>query len=232
VRQDSHRYYGSVKNETGGKQMKIKWLGHSCFLLTSSDGVRLVTDPFNEQVGYKVPAVEADIVTTSHDHYDHNYVQALKGNFKHINKPGRYSERGVGIVGIPTFHDEAKGSKRGQNIIFKFSIDGINVCHCGDLGHVLTAEQAKELGPVDVLLVPVGGFYTIDHNEAAAVIKTLQPAVIIPMHFKTAVMDFPIAGVDKFLDRMGGGKETGKQEIELTRENIGIFAGVVVLSFE
>jgi L-ascorbate metabolism protein UlaG (beta-lactamase superfamily) len=211
--------------------MKIKWFGHSCFLLTSSSGVRLVTDPFNEAVGYKVPEVEADIVTTSHDHFDHNYVQAIKGNFRHINKPGRYSERGIEIVGIPTFHDEAKGTKRGQNIIFKFTVDGINVCHCGDLGHVLTAGQAGELGPVDVLLVPVGGFYTIDHDEAAAVIRTLQPAVTIPMHFKTSVVDFPIAGVDKFLARMGGGKELGKQELELTTDNIAAFAGVLVFTF-
>jgi len=212
--------------------MKIKWLGHSCFLLTSSGGVRVVIDPFNETVGYKVPAVEADIVTTSHDHFDHGYVQAIKGSFKHINKPGRYSERGIEIVGIPTFHDEAQGSKRGKNIVFKFTVDGINVCHCGDLGHVLTAAQAKELGPVDVLLVPVGGFYTIDHDEAAAVVTMLQPAVTIPMHFKTPVVDFPIAGVDKFLTGMGGGKELGKQELELTRDSIASFAGVVVLAYE
>jgi L-ascorbate metabolism protein UlaG (beta-lactamase superfamily) len=212
--------------------MKIKWLGHSCFLLTSSGGVRVVVDPFNEQVGYKVPAVEADIVTTSHDHFDHNYVQAVKGSFKHINKPGRYSQQGIEITGIPAFHDEAKGAKRGQNVIFRFTVDGLSVCHCGDLGHLLTAEQAKELSPVDVLLVPVGGFYTIDADEAAAVVKALQPTVTIPMHFKTPPVDFPIAGVDKFLARMGGGKELGGQELELTRDNIAAFAGVIVLSYE
>ncbi|MDR3589022.1 MAG: MBL fold metallo-hydrolase [Negativicutes bacterium] len=211
--------------------MKIKWLGHSCFLLTSSDGVRLAIDPFNEAVGYKVPDEEADIVTTSHDHFDHNYIQAIKGKFKHINKPGRYSEKGIGILGIPTFHDEAKGAKRGQNIVFKYTIDGINVCHCGDLGHPLTAGQAKELGPVDVLLVPVGGFYTIDPTEAAGVVNMLQPTVIIPMHFKTPVIEFPIVGVDEFLAKMGGGKKLGAQELELTGANLASFAGVVVLDF-
>lgn len=212
--------------------MKIKWLGHSCFLLTSASGVRLVVDPFNETVGYKVPSVEADIVATSHDHHDHNYVQAIKGNFRHINKPGRYSENGIEILGISTFHDEAKGTKRGQNTVFKFTVDGVNICHCGDLGHVLSAEQAKELGPVDVLLVPVGGFYTIDPDEAAAVVKVLQPVVTIPMHFKTPVVDFPIVGVDKFLAKMGGGKELGKQELELTKETLASYAGVVVLNYE
>ncbi|MDR3561642.1 MAG: MBL fold metallo-hydrolase [Negativicutes bacterium] len=212
--------------------MKIKWLGHSCFLLTSVSGIRIVIDPFNETVGYKVPSEEADIVSTSHDHFDHNYVQAIKGPFKRIDKPGHFSESGIEIVGIPTFHDEAGGSKRGQNIIFKFTVDGLNICHCGDLGHVLSAEQAKALGAVDVLLVPVGGFYTIGPDEAAAVVKLLKPKVIIPMHFKTPPIEFPIAGVDQFLTKMGGGKELGRQELELSAANIAENAGVVVLRYE
>src|SRR5690554_2277719 len=126
-----------IKMEGEENIMKIKWLGHACFLLTSSEGTIILTDPFNEEVGYRPPAIRADVVTTSHDHFDHNYIEVVKGDFVHIDAAGRFTEKGIEITGIETFHDDANGAKRGKNVIYKFDIDGIKVCHCGDLGHLL-----------------------------------------------------------------------------------------------
>ena len=214
--------------------MKIKWLGHSCFLLTSESDVKVLTDPFNNQVGYKLPSVEADIVTTSHGHFDHNYIQAVKGKFKHISQPGVFKQNGVGITGIPSFHDEVQGAKRGKNIIFIFDMDGLRVCHCGDLGHIPTPEQAAAIGRIDVLLIPVGGTYTVNAAEAYKTVKLLEPKVAIPMHFKTPVLSFPIDGVEKFLNAAGVTVQDAfadKQEIDVTQESLGILSNILVLNF-
>jgi len=212
--------------------MKIKWLGHSCFLLTSNSGVRTLTDPFDEKVGYALPAVEADIVTTSHGHYDHSSVDVVKGDFERLDKPGTYEKDGIKITGVATFHDEENGAKRGNNIIFKFNIDGVNICHCGDLGHTLSSGQVLEIGDVDVLLVPVGGTYTVDAAGALQVVKQLKPAVTIPMHYKTEALAFPLDTADKFLKTAGGGTKAGKQEIELDKENLSMYLGVTVLDYK
>jgi len=212
--------------------MKIKWFGHACFFITSSNGVRILTDPFDHTVGYEVPSVETDIVTTSHDHYDHNNVALVKGNYIHISNPGKFLEKGIEIIGVETFHDEKEGTKRGKNIIFKFNVDGIRVCHCGDLGHVLSYEQVEKLGEVDVLLVPVGGTFTVNAVKAWEVVKQLKPVITIPMHFKTEVVGLPIEGVGSFLSVAGKGLKTGKQEIELDKSNLSSFKGVVVLDYK
>jgi len=211
--------------------MKIQWLGHACFLLTSSSGVRVLTDPFDPSVGYPVPSVEADIVTTSHQHSDHNYTQAVKGAFQLINSAGSYSVKGIDVLGVDTFHDDAGGAKRGKNLIFRFTIDGLTVAHCGDLGHPLSPEQAQAVGPVDVLIVPVGGYYTIDALTAKGVAEQLKARLTVPMHFKTPVMDFPITTVDPFIEAMGGAQRAGTTEIEVTRASLPAQAGVIVLDF-
>ena len=214
--------------------MQIKWYGHACFLLAGNSRVRVLTDPFNEKVGYQLPRVEADIVTTSHEHYDHNNVKIVKGNFTYINQLGKFSQNGVVITGIPTFHDNENGVIKGKNTVYKFTIDGMDLCHCGDLGHVLTKEQVSEIGPVDVLLVPVGGFYTIDATAAAEVVKQLKPQVIIPMHYRTKAFNPSnpaIEGVNKFLTVMGGGKKLERQEIQISKADLEKYAGVVVLEY-
>lgn len=211
--------------------MFIRWLGHSCFLLTSASGIRILTDPFNDQVGYPVPSVEADIVTTSHGHYDHNYIQAVKGRFTHLKEPGRYEVSGVGITGVFTFHDEAGGNKRGNNVVYLFDMDGIRVCHCGDLGHVPTAEQAREIGRVDVLLIPVGGTYTVDAAQAWETVQLLKPTVIIPMHYKTGWLKFPIDTVEPFVDQAGGAEKAAGPTVEITPENLPQQPRVLVLQF-
>ncbi|MGI6778517.1 MAG: MBL fold metallo-hydrolase [Acetivibrionales bacterium] len=212
--------------------MKIKWLGHSCFLITSESGVRMLTDPFDNTVGYELPKAEADIVTSSHNHFDHNHICVVKGNFKVVEKPGEFSEKGIGIKGVPTYHDKNGGKERGENIVYNFTIDGINVCHCGDLGHILTEEQVNGIGSVDILLLPVGGTFTIDAAEAKEVMEQLNPKVVIPMHYKTDVLDFPVDGVDKFLSIAGGGKKAGRQEIEISKECLDEMHGIVVLEYK
>lgn len=213
-------------------KVKIKWLGHACFLLSSDGGVKILTDPFDNTVGYEVPSVEADIVTTSHDHFDHNYVAAVKGNYEHICDAGKFDVKGIEITGVETFHDDKEGTKRGKNIVYKFNIDGINVCHCGDLGHVLLPDQIEKLGKVDVLLVPVGGTFTVNAVKAWEVVKQLNPVITIPMHFKTEVINFPIEDVDNFLSVAGKGTKIHKQEIEINKDNLSDFEGVIVLDYK
>ena len=211
--------------------MKIKWLGHSCFLLTADNGVTILTDPFDSSVGYKVPEVAADIVSTSHDHFDHNYIKAVIGDFFHVNKTGTFFHKGIEINGVAAFHDEENGAQRGKIIIYKFIVDGIHICHCGDLGHLLTPKHVEEIGHVDILLIPVGGFYTIGPSQAVEVVNMLHPSVIIPMHFKTSVIKFPIEGVENFLQLIGGGQRVGKQEVEYIKTSLALASGVTILEY-
>ncbi len=181
--------------------MKIRWIGHSCFLITGSDGVKILTDPFDESVPYPFPQEPVDIVTVSHDHFDHAAVGRVQGNPEVVRGVGEHTAKGIAFRGIPSFHDTEGGRKRGRNTIFKFALDGIALAHCGDLGHVITAEQQRPLEDVQVILIPVGGFYTIGPKEAMETIRLLPNLrIIIPMHFKTeAVKDWPIEPVDEFL---------------------------------
>lgn len=212
--------------------MKIKWLGHSCFLLTSGNGTKILTDPFDATVGYPLPSVEADIVTTSHDHYDHNYIDAAKGAYKHVSGEGKNNIHNIEITGVPSFHDNEAGAKRGKNIIYKFTVDGIHICHCGDLGHLLSEQQIKDIGHVDILLVPVGGKFTIDAAGAVQVIKQLKPSISIPMHYKTELLKFEVQGVEKFLSIAGKAGKINKQEIELSKNSFSEFPPVIVLDYK
>lgn len=216
--------------------MKIKWLGHSCFLMTSESGARILTDPFDSQVGYPLPSVEADIVTTSHDHFDHGYIKAVKGKFMHLSEPGDFIQLGIDITGISTFHDEVEGKKRGRNVIFVFDIDGLRICHSGDLGHIPSARQTEAIGKIDILMLPVGGTYTVDASDAYKTVKILKPAITFPMHYKTPAINFLIDGVDKFLKEAGvsGRLEifVQKQEIEITSDNLELQPKVLVLEYK
>lgn len=212
--------------------MRIKWLGHSCFLLTTDRGTRIVTDPFDETVGYPVPAVEADIVTSSHDHFDHNHVEAVRGDFQLINGTGSFYVSDVPITGIKTYHDEVMGKKRGQNVVYVIEADDMRICHLGDLGHLLDDKTVDEIGPVDILLIPVGGTYTIDAETAVKVAAQLHPRLIIPMHYKTPVIDFPITGVDLFLGKLGAGDRVGSNELSVSRQDLTDGTQVKILEYE
>ena len=200
--------------------MKIKWLGHSAFLLTSDSGIKVLTDPYESgsydgAVGYGPIREKADIVTASHEHEDHFCLAGLPEGYECVQQPGRHRVAGLAITGVKTYHDTSKGKERGANVVFVFDIDGMRLCHLGDLGHPLTDEQVEAIGKVDVLLIPVGGFFTIEPGEAVEVIDTLSPAITIPMHFKTEPLGFPIKPVDDFLSLVGDHERPGTSEIEI-----------------
>src|SRR4030042_3033943 len=183
--------------------MKIKWYGHSAFLITSDQGVKIITDPYesgayNGQLSYGKITDQADIVTTSHDHADHNDTQSLPGSPQIVKGGSSKTIKGIPFKGISTYHVPSSGADRGANTIFTFPIDGIQVCHLGDLGHTLSEKELAEIGPVDLLLIPVGGYFTIDPKEATRVAEQIRPKVLIPMHFKTEKCGFPIAPVEDF----------------------------------
>jgi len=217
--------------------MKIKWLGHASFLLESQDGTKIVTDPFEAgsydgAVGYPAISERADVVTVSHEHADHNAVDAVSGNPEVVTGIEPRSVKGVSIRGLSTFHDESNGQERGRNTVYVMEIDGVRVAHLGDLGHLLSDEEASALGPVDVLLTPVGGYYTIGPEEAKEVAEALGAKIIIPMHYKTEVLGFPIQPVDDFLKLMENVERVGSTTIEVDRGSIPDQPKVVVLEYE
>jgi len=181
--------------------MKVKWLGHASFLITADDGTRIITDPYIVGSGLKYGEINesADIVTVSHDHFDHNNVASVSGSPRVVNDSAPADIKGINFRGTPTFHDDNQGKDRGSNIIFIMEVDGVTVCHLGDLGHPLGNQQVADIGKVDVLFIPVGGFFTIDARVATEVCSKLNPGVAIPMHFKNDRCDFPIGGVEDFL---------------------------------
>jgi len=203
--------------------LKIKWFGHACFLITTADGVKLLTDPFDESVPYPFPEEPVDIVTVSHDHFDHNAVARVKGGPQVVRGLGEHQVKGVSIWGIPSFHDQKGGRERGRNTIFRIQADGLTLAHFGDLGHTLNAEQQKPLHGVEVALLPVGGHFTIGPKEAVEVIHMLpQLRVVIPMHVKTdLIKDWPIAPVGEFLDLVDlPVRRQESSEVEITRESL------------
>lgn len=180
----------------------INWLGHSCFRIKGSQGT-VITDPYPPDLGYSLGKQTASIVTVSHRHPSHSYVQGIGGEPRLITGPGEYEIGGVLIIGIPTFHDAERGGKRGKNTVYVIEVDGVVICHLGDLGHVLTAEQVEEIDNVDVLLLPVGGVSTIDATVASELIRQLEPKAVIPMHYKTPALNRELDTVDRFLKEMG-----------------------------
>lgn len=209
--------------------MEITWLGHSCFRLKGSD-VIVLTDPCGPDYGYNIGKLAANIVTVSHQHADHNYVQAVNGA-RVISGPGEYEFGGVLIIGVPTYHDDENGAQRGKNTVFLIKIDDIAICHLGDLGHLLSSQQVELLGNIDVLLIPVGGVYTIDAALAAKVVRQLEPKYVIPMHYKTPVEKSKIEPVDRFLKEMGAGQLEPASKLSVTRTNLPDNLQVRLLSY-
>jgi len=187
--------------------MEIKYLGHSSFLIKTKTA-KIVTDPFDPQmVGLKFPKVEADIVTISHQHQDHNRSDLVLGSPTVFDWPGEFEKMGIRIFGFKTYHDKEKGAKRGENIVFKIESEGISLVHCGDLGLVPDDDFLDRLGNVDILLVPVGGFYTIDPSEAYQLVKKIEPAIVIPMHYNNPKLNQEVFGslssVEEFTKKFG-----------------------------
>ncbi len=170
------------------KNMDISYLGHSSFKFKGKTG-SVVTDPYDSSIGLKFSKTEADIVTVSHHHSDHDKVSDVSAVRKVVEGPGEYEIQGISIIGIPSFHDNKKGEERGKNTIYVFEIDGLRLCHLGDLGHELPQGIIDDIGTIDILMVPVGGHYTIGPEEAVKVVQTIEPSIVIPMHFKAEGMN-------------------------------------------
>ncbi|HOM70916.1 MAG TPA: MBL fold metallo-hydrolase, partial [Armatimonadota bacterium] len=188
----------------------VRWYGQAFFVIHSKTGAKFAFDPYatNENLAYSPPDVSADYVFVSHNHFDHNNVSLLSGNPKKIGPIEEEFKSGTAIVGdnkytytaVSTFHDTVKGKERGKNTVYKITVDDIRFCHLGDLGEPLTDDQIRQIGEVDVLFVPVGGYFTIDAKGAEKVVEQLKPKIVVPMHYKTDKVNLPIAGVDNFID--------------------------------
>jgi L-ascorbate metabolism protein UlaG (beta-lactamase superfamily) len=186
--------------------MIITWQGHSCFKIQDKigpDGVTVICDPFNKDVGLKPPNCEANIVTISHNHSDHNNVSSLRGKPFVVDCAGEYDHQGVFIEGIDSYHDAKEGKERGKNIIFRLEVDDISVVHLGDQGGALNDDQIEKLAGTDILLIPVGGKYTLDAKMAVEVISQIEPRIVIPMHYKVEGLTLDIDPVDKFIKELG-----------------------------
>jgi L-ascorbate metabolism protein UlaG (beta-lactamase superfamily) len=198
--------------------MVIRYLGHASFLIKAKEAT-IITDPFDpDKVGFSFPKVSADLVLSTHDHFDHNNIEAVGparnasrseaggGEPFVVRGPGEYEVSGVKVWGFPSFHDNKSGAERGKNTIYLLEAEGLIVCHLGDLGHLLDEKTAEEIGSPDILLIPTGGVYTIDHEEAAKVAAQLEPKIIIPMHYKVVGMTESfkeLSEVSAFLEEMG-----------------------------
>ena len=202
--------------------MIITWIGHSCFKIQDKigpDGITVVTDPYDKKIGLKPPAFEADIVTVSHDHYDHNNSSALRGQPFIINSAGEYDYKGVAVQGVESFHDAKQGGERGTNIIYRIEIDDISIAHLGDLGHDLDNKQLEVLAGIDILLIPVGGKYTIDAKKAVEVVNQIEPRIVIPMHYMVPNLKVEIDGVDKFIKEIGL-KPTEEDKLKIAKKDL------------
>lgn len=194
--------------------MNISWYGQACFRLESKD-IRVLIDPFDKKIGLKEPRLNDTIILVTHEHHDHNNVEGA-GNAFVIRGPGEYEKSGVQIVGISSFHDNTQGSDRGLNTIYVIKFDEITLCHLGDLGqHELTSEQIEMIGNVDILLIPVGGVYTIDGKQAAGIVKQIEPKIIIPMHYKISGLTVDLEPATEFLKEIG----IKPEEVESCRIN-------------
>jgi len=199
--------------------MDITWLGHSCFRIKGKSTV-IITDPYPPDLGYALGKQSSNIVTISHKHPCHSYTQDIEGEWKIADGPGEYEISGVLIIGIDTFHDDARGEIRGKNTVYLMEIDEMSVCHLGDLGHTLTADQIEEIGDVDVLFIPVGGISTIDASVAAEVVRRIEPKVVIPMHYSTPAINRELESVDRFIKEMGVDQLDSRPKASITKSNL------------
>lgn len=225
-----------TKQPTGGLDMQIRWFGQSSFLMTSEAGVRILLDPFDRMIRYKMPKpIETDIVAVSHNHGDHNKVHVATGDYLLANEPKEYYRDGVSIKGFKTYHDKVNGKKRGENIIFRFAVDDLNICHCGDLGHLLDEEHIKDIGNVDILMIPVGGRMVLNGEEGAQVVKQLKSTVTIPMHYRTPALSLPgmllFQKVDKFIEALGQ-RTTDVRVLDINKSNLPQHKGIVTMQYE
>ena len=210
--------------------MEISWLGHSCFRIRGRQAT-VITDPYPPDLGYSLGKLTAHIVTVSHRHPGHSYIQGIGDEPRLVTGPGEYEINGVLITGIATFHDRERGQERGKNTVYLMEVDEVSVCHLGDLGHVLTAEQVEEIDDVDVLLLPVGGVSTINAPIAAEVVRQLEPKAVVPMHYKTEALSWELEPVDRFLEEIGVKQIASQPKLSFTKSNLPVSTQVFLLDY-
>ena len=204
----------------GGNLLQIRWHGHSCFEI--KDDLTLVTDPHDgKAIGIHAPSTTGDIILVSHDHYDHNSIKSVeKEGAVVITDVKKRKISNIEIEGIVTYHDECCGDKRGNNIIYRFSIDNIKFCHLGDLGHDLDESIIQKIGDIDILFIPIGGTFTVDSKQAWDIIRKMKPKITIPMHYKIGGLSLPISGLDPFLNISDYKILKVGNEIDLEKEDL------------
>ncbi len=208
--------------------MEIDWFGHACFRLRGRDGT-VITDPYDKEIGLSFARPRGDIVTISHNHPGHSFAKGVKGDPKIIEGPGEYEIKNIFVTGVPSAHDKKGGKERGTNTIYVFDIDGLTVCHLGDLGHVPSQTQVEALGNVNVLLVPVGGVSTISGSEAAEIVSLLEPQIVIPMHYAHPDLKFKLDTPAKFFKEMGIKAPAPVSSLKVTKDSLPNEPQVVVL---
>lgn len=207
--------------------MKLEWIGHACFRMTAEDGTVIVTDPYDDSVGIRVPKLAAELVTMSHDHHDHNNLAMIAGQPQVARGEETAQIHGVATRAVGSYHDDRGGALRGRNNVRIFRIDALKVVHMGDQGCMPDETVMQAILDADVMMIPVGGFYTIDAKGAKAIIEQARPKCVIPMHYKTAHCTYPIAGVEPFLGAMGAENVKPVRELEVRPGNVP--EGVVVM---
>jgi L-ascorbate metabolism protein UlaG (beta-lactamase superfamily) len=210
--------------------MEITWLGHSCFLIRGKEKT-IITDPCHPNLGYRLGEPEADIATLSHFHPGHSYIEGVADEPKQIKSPGEYEIGGIFITGVATFHDDKKGELKGKNTIYVIEMDGITLCHLGDLGHPLGPNLVEELGDVDILFLPVGEVSTIPVDTAVEIVRQLEPPIVIPMHYKTKAFTGNLSLVEKFLDKMRIRELEAKPKLSITSSSLPTTTQTVVLNY-
>ena len=211
--------------------MEISWLGHACFVLKGKEKT-VITDPYRPELGYSLGQPEADIVTVSHFHPGHSYVEGIANSPKQVKGPGEYEIGNAFITGLASYHDNEKGNARGKNTIYLMEMEGLTLCHLGDLGHPLTASMLEELGNCDILFLPVGEVSTISVDVAVEIVRQLTPHIVIPMHYKTDVLTKNLERVDKFLGKMGIHDIEPRAKLSITTASLPSELQTVVFEFQ
>ena len=213
--------------------MVLRYYGHSLFTVTLASGTVILTDPYNKFCRYPRREIAADVVTISHHHYDHDALEVVMGKPTVLDEGGYFLLKDdVIVTGIPSFHDNHTGARRGKNIIFAIEAEGVRLVHLGDLGHLPDDAQIEAIGKPDVLFIPVGGTFTLDAARAKRCVEVLNPRMAVPMHYQTRFSeDLGIAPVNEFLSLMGACPEP-VMEFSLQQETLASLPKVLVMDLQ
>lgn len=211
--------------------MEITWLGHCCFRLRAKEAT-VVTDPCDKTTGYSLGRPTGDLVTVSINDPAHNYVAGVAGTPRVIDGPGEFEIAGASVVGVTTYRDKEKGGVAGRNVTYVIDLEDLRICHLGGIGHVPTSDQLEEIGPVDILLVPVGGGNSLDAPPAAEAVSLIEPKLVIPMHFQTDIEKSKLDPIDRFLKEMGAKTTETHAKIAVTRSSLPEETQVLILDYK